>query len=43
MALARLGLRVGLASFLADDPAGLDLLAALWAEPVDAHLVRAAE
>lgn len=40
MALARLGLRVGLATFLAHDAVGLDLLAALRAEHVDTHLVR---
>ena len=43
MALARLGLRVGLATFLAHDPVGLDLLAALRAERVDTHLVRVDE
>lgn len=43
LALARLGLRVGLATFVAHDAVGLDLLSALRAEHVDTHLVRVDE
>ena len=39
MAFARLNLRTGLATFLAHDAVGLDLLTALRAEHVDTHLV----
>ena len=39
VALARLGLRVGLASFLAHDHVGIDLLDALHAEHVDTRLI----
>lgn len=38
--LSRLGVRVGLASFLAHDEVGRDLLAALHSEHVDTRLVR---
>jgi sugar/nucleoside kinase (ribokinase family) len=38
--LSRLGIRVGLASYLAHDEVGRDLLAALHAEHVDTRLVR---
>jgi sugar/nucleoside kinase (ribokinase family) len=39
VALARLGVRVGIAAFLAHDHVGLDLLTALHAEAVDTRLV----
>ncbi|MGB9112301.1 MAG: PfkB family carbohydrate kinase [Acidimicrobiales bacterium] len=39
VALARLGLRVGLASFLAHDHIGLDLLNSLHAERIDTRLI----